>query len=201
MPMYKSIRWPDPARPKPAEGDQKRKPVYQQIAEGDYKAKVPDSAKRMVKDEQLALMQLLSMMDLSRIVMERLERRLQAIPRGIARIKTVRSLVTRLSLDVLDTMPIEQREHMQNQLRGLITITGVRNQLQRDDDANYGLFINNDLLSIIGDALHEQCMLCTTEDPGEQAKCPYAKVLNVMPNDRIDENAPGCGWFNNWVNN
>lgn len=198
MPLYKSIKWPDPARPKPAEGDQKRKPVYQQIAEGEYKAKVPENAKRMVKDEQLALMQLLSMIDVSRIIMERLERRLQAIPRGIARIKTVRSLVSRLSLDILDTMPIEQREHMQNQVKGLTTITGVRSQLPRDYDATYGLFLNNDQLAIIGDALHEQCMLCTTEDPGKQAKCPYARVLNVLPMDKLDEGAPGCGWFNNW---
>lgn len=198
MALYKSIRWPDPARPKPAEDSNNRKPVYQQIAEGDYKAKVPENAKRMVKDEQLATMQLLSMIDLSRIVMERLERRLQAIPRGMARIKTVRSLISSLSLDVLDTMPIEQREHMTNQIKGVTTITGVRGQLPIDYDATYGLFLNNEQLAIIGDALREQCMLCTAEDPGEQAKCPYARILNVMPMDKIDENVPGCGWFNNW---
>ena len=198
MGMYKSIKWPDPANPKPAEGGQKRKPVYQKIAEGDWEAKVPENAKRMVKDEQLAMFQLLSMTDLTRLIMQRLERRLQSLPRGMAQIKTIRSLVSRLSLELLDTIPIEQREHMVNQIKGLVTVTAIRGKLPMNEDSTYGLFLNNEQLAIAGQALREQCMLCTAEDPGEQAKCPYAKLLNVMPMDKLDENATGCGWFNNW---
>ena len=198
MGMYKSIKWPDPANPKPAEGGQKRKPVYQKIAEGDWEAKVPENAKRMVKDEQLAMFQLLSMMDLTRLIMQGLERRLQRLPRGMAQIKTIRSLVSKLSLELLDTIPIEQREHMVNQIKGLVTLTAIRGQLPMNEDRIFGLFLNNEQLATAGAALKEQCMLCTTEDPGEQAKCPYAKLLNVMPMDKLDEDVPGCGWFNNW---
>lgn len=199
MSAYKSIKWPDPARAKPADdGRKKYKPVYERIAENDYEAKVPADAKRMVKSEQIAMFQLLSMIDVTHRIMDNLERRLSGIPRGLANMKMIRSLVSKLSLDVLDTIPIEQREHMVNQMKGLVTMTAVRNQLPINEGATFGLFLNNDQLSIVEDALREQCMLCTTEDHGEQAKCKYAKLMNVLPLNKMDENARGCGWFHGW---
>ena len=198
MSHFKSIQWPDPGNPKPTEGGNKRKPVYQQIAENEIEVIVPENAKRLVKSEQLAVFQILSMIDVTHNIMDGLERRLATIPRGLARMKTIRSLVSQLSLDILNTTPLDQRAHLVNQMKGLVTLTAVRNQLPINEDRKFGLFFSNNQIAVIEDALREQCMLCTIEDPGKQAKCPYAKLLDSMPLDKLDEDVQGCGWFHNW---
>lgn len=53
-------------------------------------------------------------------------------------------------------------------------------------------------LAVATKAIREQCALCTIEDPAQQAQCPYGKLLDVLPVDKIDEDARGCGWFHSW---
>ena len=198
MGLYKSIKWPDPAQPRPTEEKQKHKTVYQRVVDGEYEVKGDEGTKRLVRDEQTQLFHLLSMIDLSQRIMDKIPGRLNSVPRGMARMKTVKSLVSKLSFDILNTAPIEQRDHITNQTKGLITVTGVKAQMPRDMASEYGVFLNFKQVEIVEKALREQCTLCTIEDPAEQAKCPYGKLLNVLPVNKADEKAKGCGWFHTW---
>jgi hypothetical protein len=87
---------------------------------------------------------------------------------------------------------------MRDQITGFTIMTGIKAQMPRDPDATFGQFLNFHQLDVITKAIQEQCALCTIEDPAQQAKCPYAKLLDVLPVDRIDEDAKGCGWFHSW---
>lgn len=199
MAMHKSIKWPEVGqRTNPDEGGRKYKPVYQKVLDGEYEAKGDENTKRMVKIEQIRCFELLAMIDMSGVVQADMERRLNMVPRGMARIKHARSIIAKLAFDVLGTIPIEQREHMVQQIEGLQTFVGIKAQLPTNPDSTFGYFLSRDNLEIVHKALREQCMLCTAEDPSEQAKCPYAKVLNVLPIDKQDEDAKGCGWFHSW---
>lgn len=196
--LYKSIQFPNPAERKPSGSGQKYKPVWQRVAEGEYEAKGDEGTRRMVSGEQTKLVQLLGMIDLSQSVMDGLERRLKAVPRGMARMKQVKSLVAKLGFDVIGTAPIEQREHIINQMKGIEIISGIKAQMPRDPEATFGQFLNFHQLAVATKAIQEQCALCTIEDPAQQAKCPYGKLLDVLPVDKIDEDAKGCGWFYSW---
>ena len=198
MSMFKSIKFPDPARPKPAEGGQKYKPVYQRVEDGEYEAKGNEGTIRMVRDEQTKMYQLLGMADLCDSVAEGLDRRLKMVPRGTARMKQAKSLITKLAFDVINTAPLEQRAYMRDQLAGMEIMTGIKAKMPRDPNATYGQFLNFHQLAIVSKAVQEQCSLCVIEDPAEQAKCPYKKLLDILPVDKMDENAKGCGWFHSW---
>lgn len=198
MGQYKSIRFPNPAERKPDDSGKKYKPVWERVADGEYEAKGDEVTRRMVSGEQTKLLQLLGMIDLSQSVMDGLERRLKAVPRGMARMKQVKSLVAKLAFDVIGTAPIEQREHIINQMKGIEIISGIKAQMPRDLEATFGQFLSFHQLAIAAKAIREQCTLCTIEDPAQQAKCPYAKLLDVLPVDKIDEDARGCGWFHSW---
>lgn len=200
MAMHKSIKWPELGqRRNTDEGGRKYKPVYERVMDGEYAVRGDEGTKRMVSDEQRHFIQLLAMTDLSDQVMETMGRRLNAVPRGMTRIKMVKSLVTKLSFDILNTAPVTQREHIINQVKGLTTITGAKAKLPMDMESEFGIFLNFRQMYIVEKAIYEQCELCATEDPAIQAKCPYKKLLDVLPVDKIDESAGGCGWFNNWI--
>lgn len=198
MSMFKSIKFPDTAQPKPAEGGKKYKPVYQRVEDGEYEAKGNEGTIRMVRDEQTKMYQLLGMADLCDSVAEGLERRLKMVPRGTARMKQAKSLITKLAFDVINTAPLEQRAYMRDQLAGMEIMTGIKAKMPRDPNATYGQFLNFHQLAIVSKAVQEQCSLCVIEDPAEQAKCPYKKLLDILPVDKMDENAKGCGWFHSW---
>ena len=199
MAMHKSIKWPGPGR-KTIQDERGReyKPVYQRVLDGEYEAKGDENTKRAVKVEQIRTYELLAMIDISGTIQADMGRRLSMVPRGMARLKSARSIIAKLAFDVLGTIPIEQREHMVQQIEGLQTFVGIRAQLPTNPDSTFGYFLSRDNLEIVNKAIREQCMLCATEDPSEQAKCPYAKVLNVLPIDKQDEDAKGCGWFHTW---
>jgi len=198
MSMYKSIKFSDPAERKSADGSQKHKTVYEKLADGEYEAKGDEGTKRMVRVEQTKLYQLLGMIDLCDSVSEGLDRRLKMLPRGTARLKQAKSLIAKLAFDVLNTAPVEQRKHMRDQVSYIEIMTGVKAQMPRDPESTFGQFLNFKQLAVVTKAIQEQCSLCTIEDPAQQAKCPYAKLLDILPVDKMDENVLGCGWFHKW---
>lgn len=198
MSLYKSIKFSNPADRKPAEGGRKYKPVHERVADGEYAAKGDEGTKRMVRDEQTKLYQLLGMIDLCESVSEGLDRRLKMVPRGTARMSQAKSLIAKLAFDVLNTAPVEQRKYMRDQVPYIEIMTGVKAQMPRDPESAFGQFLNFKQLSVATKAIQEQCVLCTIEDPAQQAKCPYAKLLDILPVDKMDENVLGCGWFHKW---
>jgi len=198
MSLYKSIKFSDPSEKKPAEGGQKYKTVYDRLADGEYAAKGDEGTKRLVRDEQTKLYQLLGMIDLCDSVSEGLDRRLKMLPRGTARLKQAKSLIAKLAFDVMNTAPLEQRKHIRDQLPYIEIMTGVKAQMPRDPESTFGHFLNFKQLAVVTKAIQEQCSLCTIEDPAQQAKCPYAKLLNILPMDKMNENTLGCGWFHKW---
>jgi len=196
--LYKSINWNTQAEPKPAEGGRKHKRVWERVADGEYEAKGNEGTKRMVRDEQTKMYQLLGMIDLIQNVMDGLDRRLKMVPRGVARMQSAKSLITKLAFDIINTAPLEQRMYMRDQVEHIEIITGVKSQMPRDLKATFGQFLNFNQLDIVAKAVQEQCSLCTIEDPAEQAKCKYRKLLDVLPVEKMDEDAPGCGWSHFW---
>ena len=198
MSLYKSIRYSNPAERKPAEGSQKYKPVYERVADGEYEAKGDEGTKRMVRDEQTKMYQLLGMIEVCQSVAGGLDRRLKMVPRGTARMKQAKSLIAKLAFDVMNTAPVEQRKYMRDQVPYIEIMTGVKAQMPRDPESAFGQFLNFKQLAVVTKAIQEQCSLCTIEDPAQQAKCPYSKLLDILPMDKMDENALGCGWFHKW---
>ena len=198
MQLYKSIKYSEPEEQRPTESRQKYKPVWQRVADGEYEAKGDEGTRRMVSGEQTKMYQLLGMIDLCESVMEGLDRRLKMVPRGTARITQAKSLIAKLAFDVISTAPIEQRKHMREQITGFTILTGIKAQMPRDPEATFGQFLSFHQLKVVTKAIQEQCSLCAIEDPAEQARCPYAKLMDVLPVDKIDENAKGCGWFHKW---
>jgi len=195
---YKSIKYSDPTEPTPSEGGRKRKRVWERVTDGEYQAKGDEGTKRMVRDEQTKMYQLLGMIELIQNVMDGLDRRLKMIPRGVARAHTAKSLITKLAFDVINTAPVEQRKYIRDQIVGIEIMTGIKATMPRDPEATFGQFLNFHQLSVVADAIQDQCVLCTIEDPAEQAKCKYRKLLDVLPVDKVDEDAKGCGWFHSW---
>lgn len=197
MSLYKSIKYSNPADRKPTE-KQKYKPVYERVADGEYEAKGDEGTKRMVRDEQTKMYQLLGMIEVCQSVAGGLDRRLKMVPRGTARMKQAKSLIAKLAFDVMNTAPVEQRKYMRDQVPYIEIMTGVKAQMPRDPDSTFGQFLNFRQLAVATKAIQEQCALCAIEDPAQQAKCPYAKLLDILPVDKINENVLGCGWFHKW---
>lgn len=81
---------------------------------------------------------------------------------------------------------------------GLRMIVGIKAQMPRDPDAEHGRFLSFHQLDVVANAIRECCRVCDLTDTAQQAKCPYAKLLDELPTTKPDEDAPGCGYFTIW---
>lgn len=154
--------------------------------------------KRMTANEQKGYIDLLGIISKMAFLEDNLGKRIRAVDKGNFRYKGAMSNLVRLSNDILRTAPLEQREHIRRQLPSIMMIVGTTAQLPRNYDAEYGRWLSFNDLDIVCTAIRECCRTCTLEDPQQQKQCPYKKLLDVLPTDKPDESARGCGYFTIW---
>ena len=139
--------------------------------------------KRMVSAEQKAYIDLLGAISRLAYIEDGMGRRLKSIPRAMFRLKGATSNLMSLSADILG---------------GLRVITGISAQMPRDADGTFGRWLSFKDLDVVATAIRECCRTCTTEDPQEQKKCMFCKLLDILPTEKPDEGARGCGYFTIW---
>lgn len=149
--------------------------------------------KRMSADERTAHLHIIACMVALGKAEKMLERRLPMVKRGKfwirGAIKSLRSLS-----DALDgTVPDNQHESIRRQIQTLQLVVGSKNVPNRND-REYGFWMSYNDLDTVGNALKNCCMFCD-KDTQQQRQCPYAKLMDTLPVDKINENSNGCGYF------
>lgn len=154
--------------------------------------------KRMVSSEQKQLINLFGCISQLAFLDDGIGQRMKSIPRAMFRYKGAMSNLVRLSNDLTLSMPAEQRMHIRRQLPSIRMIVGTTAQLPRNYDSTYGRWLSFEQLDVVASAIRECCLACTIDDPQQQKQCPYCKLLDVLPTDKPDESATGCGYFSIW---
>ena len=154
--------------------------------------------KRMVSAEQHEFINMLG--SLSQLALtDSIEKRIREMPNGMFRYKGAMTNLTKLINDLTLSMPEDQMLHIKKQLPAIKMTVGVKSQLPRNHDAEYGRWLSFNDLNVVATAIRECCRMCAIEDPQEQKKCMYCKLLDVLPTDKPDENSNGCGYFSIWM--
>jgi hypothetical protein len=156
------------------------------------------SEKRMVAAEQAAYLNLLAAIHTAKKQEEALARRMSKLPNAKRCMHSGIGMLNRLMVDIDATIPAEQKAHFERQKQGLRMIVGIKAQMPRDPDAEHGRFLSFKQLDVVANAIRECCRVCDLTDAVQQAKCPYAKLLDELPTTKPDEDAPGCGYFTIW---
>lgn len=154
--------------------------------------------KRMVSNEQHEFINILGCVSQLALT-DSIEKRIKSIPRGWFRYKGALTNLATLINDLTMSMPEKQMLHIKKQLPAIKMTVGVKAQMPRDHDAEYGRWLSFNDLNVVATAIRECCRTCAIEDPQEQKKCVYCKLLDVLPTDKPDENSNGCGYFYIWM--
>lgn len=149
--------------------------------------------KRMSADERTAHLHIIACMVALGKAEKMLERRLPMVNRGRfwirGAIKSLRSLS-----DALDaTIPDNQHESIRLQIQTLQLVVGSKNTPNRND-SEYGFWLSYNDLDLVGNALKNCCLMCN-KNAQEQRSCPYAKLMDKLPLDKVNERSVGCGYF------
>ena len=149
--------------------------------------------KRMSADERAAHLHIIACMVALGKAEKLLERRLPMVKRGKfwirGAIKSLRSLS-----DALDeTIPDNQHESIRRQIHTLQLVVGCKNVPNRRD-SEYGFWLSYNDLDLVGNALKNYCLTCD-KDAQQQRQCPYAKLMDTLPIDKMNEHSNGCGYF------
>ena len=109
------------------------------------------------------------------------------------------ALLAKAANEMTRTLPDEQREHLRRQLIGLYMHVGVRDPIANQKRTGTGgRLMTFTELDVVTDAIRECCRVCTIDDPQQQRKCKYCKLLESLPTNKADEHAKGCGYFSVW---
>lgn len=158
----------------------------------------PITPKRMAYAEQQAYFKLRAAAKMAACQEEDLSRRMQNMPGAKKYLRSGVGMLNKLVSDLDSTIPPEQREHFSRQENSLRMIVGIKAQMPRDSDAEFGRWLSFHELDVVATAIRECCRACAIDDPQQQKQCKYARLLEVLPTDKPDENAPGCGYFAIW---
>lgn len=155
--------------------------------------------KRMVAAEQRATLELHAIIAQMKFIEDGVGPRIKRLRGGMGLLHSSRGLLTKLANELVLSTPKEQQEHMGRQLAGLYMHIGVKDNIaQQKRNAENGRHMTFNELDVVADAIRECCMHCTINDPQEQKKCKYCKLLEVLPTNKTDEDARGCGYFAIW---
>ena len=154
--------------------------------------------KRLVSSEQMAFINLQAAVQVIKKQKEKLSGRLKMIPGGKRFLHTGTGMLDRLIREINATMPKEQFDHMERQKGYTKFIVGTKAALPRDPDREFGRWLSFKELDVVATAVRQCCMVCGIDDPQQQRQCPFCKLMEVLPTDKSDENASGCGYFAIW---
>lgn len=155
--------------------------------------------KRMASAEQRATLELHAIIAQMKYIEDGVGPRIKRIKGGMGLLHSARGLLTRLANELALSAPKEQRDHLGRQLYGLYMNIGVRDKIgQQKRDGEIGRLLTFNEMDVVASAIKECCTYCTIEDPQEQKKCKYCKLLEVLPTNKSDEHAKGCGYFTVW---
>jgi hypothetical protein len=153
--------------------------------------------KRMVAAEQrdyIALCGVITQLE----HLEGLERRMGMLPRSTFRLKGAISNLKSLKKSLLESTTQEQRDHFERQLPFIKIYVGIDAKIPTDPDSAFGRCLSLNELNVVATAIRECCKNCTVDDPQQQKKCIYRKLMNVLPCNFQDENSSGCGYYGMW---
>lgn len=155
--------------------------------------------KRMVSAEQRATLELHAIIAQMKYIEDGVGPRIKRIKGGMGLLHSARGLLVRLANQLVLSSPAEQQDHLGRQLIGIYMHIGIKDPIgQQKRDGEVGRLMSFKELDVVVSAIRECCRVCTIEDPQEQKKCKYCKLLDVLPADKPDENARGCGYFTIW---
>lgn len=155
-------------------------------------------AKRMASDEQSAYLSLRAAINMANAQEETLSRRMEGIPGAKRYLHSGLGMLRKLVAGLDSTIPPEQYDHFERQIPTLKMIIGIKAQLPRNYDQECGRWLSFEQLDVVTTAIRECCLVCNITDPQDQKQCMYRKLLDVLPSDKPDEDARGCGYFTMW---
>lgn len=155
-------------------------------------------AKRMAAKEQQAFLNMQAAIQMIKNQEPELERRISGISGAKRFLHSGTGMLDKLIKQLNDTLPPEQIDHFERQKETLKMIVGVKAQMPRDSDAEHGRWLSFHQLDVVATAIRECCLSCSITDPQQQKQCMFCKLLDVLPTDKPDENATGCGYFTIW---
>ena len=159
----------------------------------------PAEPVRMVSKEQRATLELFAILKQIKLIEEGAGKRIQSIEGGTRLLHCGQGMLRKLANELASSAPKEQRDHLWRQLSGIYMHIGIQDKIaQQKRDSENGRLLSFNELDVVAEAIRECCMHCTIEDPQEQKKCKFCKLLEVLPTDKPDENARGCGYFSIW---
>ncbi|MBP3404738.1 MAG: hypothetical protein J6N18_01435 [Kiritimatiellae bacterium] len=158
-----------------------------------------NKTKRLVSAEQMAFLNLQAAVRVIGKQEDALGNRLAMVPGGKRYLHTGTGMLNRLIKEIEGTMPPEQLEHLNRQKAYTRFIISTKAVIPRCPDKEFGRWLSFKELDVVASAIRECCRTCTLDNPQDQKQCPYCKLLEVLPTDKSDENAPGCGYFSIWA--
>ena len=154
--------------------------------------------KRMVSREQQAFLNLQAAANMAKAQEDSLARRMEWVPGAKKYLRSGIGMINKAIGLLNESVPPEQLDHFERQKESLKMIVGIPAKLPRDSDAEFGRWLSFRELDVVATAIKECCRACTIDDPQEQKQCIFCKLLEVLPTDKPDENATGCGYFTIW---
>lgn len=153
--------------------------------------------KRMAAVESTAYLNLQAAINMARAQQGDLMRRLD-VTGSKKYFRSGLGLLEKAVEEIAATVPDAQLEHFERQKLSLKMIVGIKAQMPRDSDAEHGRWLSFKELDIVATAIRQCCLTCTTDDPQQQKQCPFCRLLEVLPTNKPDEDARGCGYFTMW---
>lgn len=156
------------------------------------------NARRMAAKEQTAFLNMQAAIRMIKTQEPNLEHRISGIPGAKRFLHSSIGMLDKLISQLNDTLPQEQIDHFERQKETLKMIVGIKAQMPRDPDAEFGQWLSYKDLDVVTTAIRECCLTCNISNPQDQKKCMYAKLMEKLPTDKSDEAAVGCGYFTIW---
>lgn len=114
------------------------------------------------------------------------------VKNGRRDLATAFTLVNKVFMAMLETVPIEQLVTMQRNIASASYAVGVRRP-GTTNDKEYGMWVSWETINQLLEAARDRCLTCDLDTQG-QRQCALAKALDTLPTEK-DEGASGCGWF------
>lgn len=105
----------------------------------------------------------------------------------------VAGATNRVFASLLGTVPTEQLESMQRNLRGTGYTIGAKRPGQRERNTEYGIYLSWDELMTLIRYAQETCIMCAKDTQGQRS-CELAKLFDVLGAEK-DITATGCGYY------
>ena len=147
----------------------------------------------MTAAEREALERLCAAADMIAVAREDLKSRAPLVKGAQRDLGMLQSRAVKLSKELVETIPPEQRKSWNAGIENLRYWVGIR-QPATPMRKDTGIWLSFDVIDQLIDVCREHCMMCAL-DKGQRRACPLRKALRTIPNN-IDERSDGdCEFY------